>query len=379
METLRAPAFSAPLRCAVVPEAGKAGMKTLDLRSLGVITEQDLVLATRQGFSSARVSARALWTPSARDYAQSTGMTILREAHEFPANACPATEPAAESGEALFRSPEAMAIKAEIVRVGRKLWERQYVDGTGGNISARLGGHVICTPTQHSKGDLASEDLVLVDMEGKRAAGVKTPSSEILLHLEIYKAIPEAGAVVHCHPPHATAYALTGTVPPGCLIPEHEVFVGSVALAPYETPGTPEFARTVLPYVRDHNVVLLQNHGVVCRADTVTHAEWCVEVLDTTCRTIILASHLNAPLVPIPNRKTADLLEIKKKLGMPDPRYGFKECSLCDLPEFPDGITVRPRDRLAPAEEPAAVKREELEEIVQAITDGVMAALKSKG
>ena len=308
-------------------------------------------------------------------------MTLLEEPSEAPsqpeiASDGPGVEDPAES---LFRSPQARAIKEEIVRVGRKLWERQYVDGTGGNISSRLEQHVICTPTQHSKGELTEDDLVLVDMAGAQKAGRKTPSSEVMLHLEIYKAVPHAGAVVHCHPPHATAYALTGTIPPGCLIPEHEVFVGSVALAPYETPGTPEFARTVLPYVRDHNVVLLQNHGVVCWADTATHAEWCVEVLDTSCRTIILASHLDAPLIPIPTWKAADLLEVKKKLGMPDPRYGFKECQLCDIPEFPDGLTVRPRDHVVEEEALAAVKKEELEAIVQDITDKVMAALKDTG
>ena len=102
----------------------------------------------------------------------------------------------------------------------------------------------------------------------------KPRTSELLLHLEIYKAVPEAKAVVHCHPPHATAYAITGRVPPNLIIPEFEILVGKVAIAPYETPGTQAFAETVLPYVKQHNTMLLANHGIVCWADTVTHAEW---------------------------------------------------------------------------------------------------------
>lgn len=357
-------------------------MKSIDLRELKVITEDDLAGAVREGYSRVQVSERALWTPSARDYASRAGPAFIQGSLNSPAGIDPAPSPAETSSltsgvDVLFRSTQAAALKEEIIRAGRKLWERQYVDGSGGNISARLNGHgVICTPTNHCKGDLTVDDFVLVDMEGRQLAGTKQHSSEILLHLEIYKAVPQAQAVLHCHPPHATAYALTGTTPPGCLIPEEEVFVGSVALAPYETPGTQEFARTVLPYVRDHNVILLQNHGVVCWADTVTHAEWYIEVVDTYCRTILLASHLEVPLTPIPNRKASDLIEIKKKLGLPDARYGLRECQLCDLPEFPDGLTVRPQDRQHEEETAPQPGQKELEEIVKAITDKLIAALK---
>jgi uncharacterized protein with HEPN domain len=117
---------------------------------------------------------------------------------------------------------------------------------------------------------------------GKRAppvAGNRARTSEILLHLEIYKEVPAAKGVVHCHPAHATAYAITGRVPPTCVIPEYDVFIGKVAVSPYETPGTRKFAETVIPYVKNHNTVLLANHGIICWADTVTHAEWFAEVV----------------------------------------------------------------------------------------------------
>jgi L-fuculose-phosphate aldolase len=235
-------------------------------------------------------------------------------------NAMPSLpEPAVE---AIYNSPEAARLKAEIIRVGRKLWERQYVDGNGGNISNRIGDkYAICTPTMCSKGDLTPEDLSLINMDNVRVFGERPHTSEVLLHLEIYKAVPKARAVIHCHPPHATAYAITGLVPPGPIIPEQEVFVGPVAVTPYETPGTKEFAETVLPFVRRHNTILLGNHGIVCWADTVTHAEWLVEIVDTYCRTVMLASSLGAPILHIPPDKVGDLLEIKKKLGLPDCRF----------------------------------------------------------
>lgn len=236
--------------------------------------------------------------------------------------------PASDDPFEIFHSPAAMAIKEEIVRTGRKLWQRQYVDGNGGNISARVSeNYVICTPTLLSKGDLQVEDLALVDLENRRICGPRPHTSELLLHLEIYKTVPEAKAVIHCHPPYATAHAVAGVVPRLNLVPEQEVFVGPVALSPYETPGTQEFARTVRPLARDHNTILLANHGVVCWADTVTHAEWYVEIVDTYCKTVLIASQLRPELPEIPPDKIAALLAIKQKLGMslPDARLAAQQ------------------------------------------------------
>jgi L-fuculose-phosphate aldolase len=289
-----------------------------------------------------------------------------------------APEAASNDWERLFNSPEAEAIKAEIIEVGRKLWQRQYVDGNGGNISCRLTAEaVICTPTLVSKADLKPCDMCLVDLSGNQLAGGRPRTSEILLHLEIYKSVPEAKAVVHCHPPHATAYAITGRVPPSCVIPEYEVFIGRVALSPYETPGTQKFAETVLPFVKTHNTVLLANHGIVCWADSVTHAEWYAEVVDTYCWTLMLANQLGTPLSFIPSEKTTDLLAIKQRMGLPDVRTGMKECQLCDLPEDAGSITVAPNACTLGSAAPAATA-EEIEAIVQAVSNAVMASLEAK-
>ena len=216
---------------------------------------------------------------------------------------------------------EAEALRTEILRVGRKLWDRQFVDGNGGNISVRLGSkYVLCTPTMLSKGDLEPADICLSDLEGNILAGDRSRTSELLLHLEIYKADSRARAVVHCHPPYATAFAMTGTAPPSGLISEYEMFVGPMAVAPYETPGTQAFAETVIPFVGDHNTILLTNHGVVCWADTVTHAEWLVEIVDTYCKKYLLAKQVGEPLKFIPDSKIEEILAFKRRQGYPDPR-----------------------------------------------------------
>ncbi len=364
-------------------------MKTMDLSALRVIALRDLKTAIAEGATEVLTSSGCIVTPSARDFLQQHRIAIHNGngASHSPA---PAVRPAASNAAGgskpqesaktctrLFDSAEARVIKEEICAVGRKLWQRQYVDGNGGNISYRIGPDaVICTPTLLSKFDLTPEDLCLVDLEGKQIAGPKARTSEILLHLEIYKAVPEAKAVVHCHPPHATAYAITGRVPPNCVIPEYEVFIGKVAIAPYETPGTPAFAQTVIPYVKQHNTVLLSNHGIVSWADTVTHAEWNAEVVDTYCWTLMLAAQLGAPVSYISQEKASDLLAIKKRLGLPDIRFderAMKECQLNDL-QMPNSIALLP----SACDGPPANFELDVETIVKSVSDAVMETLAGK-
>lgn len=232
-----------------------------------------------------------------------------------------ASVPFDSSQSLLAVASEADALRSEIIAVGRKLWERCYVDGNGGNISVRLGeNYVLCTPTMISKADLTPEDICLCDFEGNVLAGQRQRTSELLLHLEIYRANARARAVVHCHPPQATAFAITGTTPPFGLIYEYEMFIGPVAMAQYEMPGTRKFAETVLPYVQNHNTILLANHGIVCWADTVTHAEWLVETLENYCRTYLIAQQIGKPLTFLPDDRIAEILELKRRMGLPDAR-----------------------------------------------------------
>ena len=247
-------------------------------------------------------------------------------------------------------SPEAEALRQEIIHVGRKLWERQYVDGNGGNISVRLGEkYLLCTPTMMSKRDMTPADICLSDLDGNILAGDRLRTSELLLHLAIYKTNSVARAIVHCHPPHATAFAMTGTTPPIGLISEYETSIGPAAVAPYETPGTKAFAETVLPFVNDHNTILLSNHGIVCWSDTVTHAEWLVETFETYCKTYLIAQQIGKPLTFIPESKIGEILALKRRLGFPDARLHNAalpaEGSSAELEHLVEQVTARLEDR----------------------------------
>jgi L-fuculose-phosphate aldolase len=245
----------------------------------------------------------------------------VKEVFEAVVDALRVPKPEEGSPSAVFNSFESEALRDEIIRTGRKLWERQYVDGNGGNISCRIGrDYVLCTPTMISKRDMQPADICLSDVEGNIVAGNRLRTSELLLHLEIYRANPRARAIVHCHPPYATAFSLSGTVPPVGLISEYEIFIGPAALASYETTGTQAFAETVLPFVQDHNTILLANHGVVCWSDTVTHAEWLVEILESYCKTCVIAQQIGKPLRQIPDEKIQEILALKSRLGFPDAR-----------------------------------------------------------
>lgn len=346
--------------------------KNADLRSRKLIAMRDAQEAAAAGASRILAAEKCVVTPAARDFLQQHDIVLDAGGKDADSSAPAARAPA---NARLFSTPEAEAIKKEICAVGRKLWMRQFVDGNGGNISYRIGpNEVLCTPTLVSKYDLTPEVLCMVDLDGNQIAGTKQRTSEILLHLEIYKSVPEAKSVVHCHPPHATAYAITGKVPPNMIIPEFEVFVGKVAISPYKTPGTLEFAQTVIPYVREHNTVLLSNHGIVCWADTVTHAEWYAEVLETYCWTLMLASQLGVPVSYISEQQTSDLLEIKKRLGLPDVRFDttrMKECQLSDV-EANGAIALDP----TPCDGNTGKSADpDLDALVRSVTDAVMEAI----
>ncbi len=91
-------------------------------------------------------------------------------------------------------------------------------------------------------------------------------------------------------------------------------------MAPYETTGTRAFAETVLPFVQDHNTILLANHGIVCWSDTITHAEWLVEIFENYCKTYLIAKQIGEPLVFIPDNKIQEILLLKRRMGLPDAR-----------------------------------------------------------
>jgi L-fuculose-phosphate aldolase len=279
---------------------------------------------------------------------------------------------------ALFNSPLAKKLKDEICEIGSRCWKRDYNDGNGGNISARLGNYFLCTPTGISKGFMKPEQVCLVDIEGTQLAGNGNwkRTSEILSHLGIYKTVPSAAAVVHAHPIHATAFAMAGIEPPQCLIPEVEVFVGTIPVAEYKTPGSPQMSEILGKLAPQHQSILMGNHGVICWGTSVEDAYFKMEITDSYCRTLWVASQLPTKRTTIPPDEVKILLDLKKKLGLPDDRLNLKAGELCDCDPW-EQIADRPVTCATPASGPSPAKmtNAELEGLVQKLTDEVMGQL----
>src|SRR5690606_38000486 len=222
-------------------------------------------------------------------------------------------------------------IKQDMCDIGRRIYNRQFAAANDGNITVRVGeNEVLCTPTLHCKGFLKPDDISLVDMTGKQISGRKKRSSEALLHLEIYRQREDIRSVVHCHPPHATAFAIAREPIPQCILPEVEVFLGDVPITKYETPGGQAFADTIIPFVDKCNVIILANHGTVSFGEDVEKAYWWTEILDAYCRILMLSRQLGR-VNYLDGQQSRELLDLKDKWGFSDPRLSeeFKNCDIC--------------------------------------------------
>jgi L-fuculose-phosphate aldolase len=154
--------------------------------------------------------------------------------------------------------------RLEILRFGKLLHERSLIAATDGNISVRLNdSSVLVTPTCISKGMMAPEDLLVVDMHGRKISGHRGVTSEIGMHMTIYRMRPDVNAIVHAHPPTATGFAACGLALDQALISEVLLSLGAVPLAHYATPGTSELSEALEPLIPDYDAVLMANHGVV--------------------------------------------------------------------------------------------------------------------
>jgi L-fuculose-phosphate aldolase len=203
--------------------------------------------------------------------------------------------------------------REEIVRFGKLLHQAGLVAATDGNLSVRLrNGAILCTPTLMSKGLMQPEDLVIVDLEGKKLSGTRGVSSEIAMHLLIYGKRPDIGAVVHAHPPTATGFAAAGLALDCALCAELIVTLGSVPLASYETPGTPELAEALAPLVADHEAILMANHGVVTYGVDLLNAYMNMETVEHFAK-IALVTHMLGKQQPLSDQHVSKLREIRTK------------------------------------------------------------------
>ena len=186
---------------------------------------------------------------------------------------------------------EAEARRAVVV-VCRRLYERGLIAGQDGNVSVRLGdGRLLVTPAGLSKVDVTPASLVVLAPDGTPLGGVGQPSSEVGMHLRIYARRPDVTAVVHAHPPTATGFAVAGEDFLTGVLPEIIYSVGGVPLVPYATPGTPDLADALEPFLAAHDAYLLANHGATAVGPTLTVAHQRMESLEHAAR-IVLAARL---------------------------------------------------------------------------------------
>ena len=227
-------------------------------------------------------------------------------------------------------------IKQEICEIGDRLYKKGFAAANDGNISHRISeNEVLCTPTMVSKGFMKPDDLCVVDMEGNQLGGSRKLTSEVKLHLAIMKGRPDVKSVVHCHPPHATAFGVAREPIPQCVLSEVEMFIGDVPITKYAIPGSQEFADTVLPFVHQANVIILANHGTVSFDQTVEKAYWWTEILDAYCRILMLARGLGR-INYFTEPEAQALLQLKKQWGFKDPRHEMEDCDLCANDVFRD-------------------------------------------
>jgi len=160
-------------------------------------------------------------------------------------------------------TPES-TLRADIVEVGRRMYARGYTASNDGNISVRLGSdRLVMTPKSVCKGFMTPDMMCITDLDGKKLQGDRDPSSEMLMHLEVYRQRPDVQAVVHAHPPTATGFAVAGIPLDRAVLAEVIATLGSIPIAEYATPSTKELPDAVRKYIKAHDGMLLANHGAL--------------------------------------------------------------------------------------------------------------------
>lgn len=184
-------------------------------------------------------------------------------------------------------------IRADIVEVGRRLWDRGFVASNDGNISVRVADdRLITTPTGVSKGFMTPDMMVETDLSGRRLSGERSASSELKMHLEVYRNRPDVRAVVHAHPPTATGFAVAGVPLDRAVLAEVITTLGSIPIAEYATPSTDELPAAIRKYISAHDGLLLANHGALAVAGDLMAAYYRMETIEHFAKISLVARSL---------------------------------------------------------------------------------------
>ena len=237
---------------------------------------------------------------------------LVNRAYEWQGRRQPRTR---RELDAFFESPEIMRVKEQICEMGRRIYNKGYTDGNGGNLSVRVGEDlVLCSPTMCCKGFMEPADICLVDMNAGQLCGYRPRTSEVKVHIAMMKATG-MNACLHCHPPHCNAFIFAGLVPPSGINPEADIFLSQIPIAPYATPGTDEVASTVAEAAKRSNVVFMANHGIVCGGRDIEEAEWFAENADAYCQVLLLASGHGGKVNQLAPKFVKDILALRRSMG----------------------------------------------------------------
>ena len=209
-------------------------------------------------------------------------------------------------------------IKQEICDIGKRIYDRGMVAANDGNISVKIGeNEFLCTPTGVSKGFMTPAYICKVDGDGnvlEANPGFK-PSSEIKMHLRVYRERPDVMSVVHAHPMYATAFAIAGIPLTAPIMPEAVIFLGEVPIAKYGTPSTEEIPDAVAPYLQSYDAVLLENHGALSFSDSLLNAYHKMESVEFYAQLLFLARQLGGPH-ELSQDKVERLYDIRRQFGV---------------------------------------------------------------
>jgi L-fuculose-phosphate aldolase len=218
-------------------------------------------------------------------------------------------------------------IREEIIRVGRLLHQKGFISASDGNISVRLDDdRIITTPTGLSKGFLTKDQLVVIDMKGKKVSGSLNPSSEILMHLCVYEERKDVKAVVHAHPPISTAFSIAGVSLAKCILPEVVCTLGAIHTTDYATPGTHEVPQVIRELIKTHDALILDRHGTLTVGKELFEAYMKVEKVEHTAAVTLAARQLgNVRLLP-----DEEVGKLEERCGIKAIRSESHKCVDCN-------------------------------------------------
>jgi L-fuculose-phosphate aldolase len=181
-------------------------------------------------------------------------------------------------------------LRGDIVEVGRRMYARGYTASNDGNISVRLGSdRLLMTPKGVCKGFMTPDMMCITDLDGRKLQGDRDPSSEMLMHLEVYRQRQDVQAVVHAHPPTATGFAVAGIPLDRAVLAEVLTTLGSIPIAEYATPSTRELPEAVRKYIKAHDGMLLANHGALTVGGDLYSAYYKMETIEHFARISLVA------------------------------------------------------------------------------------------